>query len=147
MSGSLIPLESVNALEVFTGAKLDDLLAEIRKEAVSLVPNVDTAAGRKEIASQAYKVARSKTAIDDAGKMLVADLKKQTGEIDAARKKARDTLDALRDEVRQPLTDWEAEQERIASEKAAAEEAERARLEAVRLAEIERRAAGAPPPP
>ncbi|RBL53377.1 hypothetical protein, partial [Xanthomonas oryzae] len=141
MSDSLIPLESVNALEVFTGAKLDDLLAAIRKEAVSLVPNVDTAAGRKEIASQAYKVARSKTAIDEAGKTLVADLKKQTGEIDAARKKARDTLDALRDEVRQPLTDWEAEQERIASEKAAAEEAERARLEAERLAEIERREA------
>lgn len=36
MSDSLIPLESVNALEVFTGRKLDDLLAAIRKEAVSL---------------------------------------------------------------------------------------------------------------
>jgi hypothetical protein len=27
---SLIPLESINAVEVFTGAKLDDLLAKIR---------------------------------------------------------------------------------------------------------------------
>lgn len=60
--------------------------------------------------------------------------KKQTGEIDAARKKARDTLDALRDEVRKPLTDWEAEQERIEQERKDAEERARAEAEAARLA-------------
>ena len=135
----MIPLESVNALEVFTGAKLDDLLAAIRKEAIALVPNTETVAGRKEIASQAYKVARSKTAIDDAGNALVADLKKQTGKIDSARKKARDTLDALRDEVRKPLTDWEAEQERIERERVEAEERARAEAEAARLVEIARK--------
>lgn len=139
MSEALIPLESVNAVEVFTGGGLDDLLARIRAEAVTLVPNVKTAAGRKEIASIAYKVSRSKTAIDDAGKALVADLKKQTGDIDSARKKARDTLDALRDEVRKPLTDWEAEQERIERERVEAEERARAEAEAARLADIARR--------
>ncbi len=139
MSEALIPLESVNAVEVFTGGGLDDLLARIRAEAVTLVPNVKTVAGRKEIASIAYKVSRSKTAIDDAGKALVADLKKQTGDIDSARKKARDTLDALRDEVRKPLTDWEAEQERIERERVEAEERARAEAEAARLADIARR--------
>lgn len=139
MSDALIPLESVNAVEVFTGGGLDDLLARIRTEAVTLVPNVKTVAGRKEIASVAYKVSRSKTAIDDAGKALVADLKKQTGDIDSARKKARDTLDALRDEVRKPLTDWEEEQARIERERAEAEERARAEAEAARLAEIARR--------
>lgn len=139
MSEALIPLESVNAVEVFTGGGLDDLLARIRAEAVTLVPNVKTVAGRKEIASIAYKVSRSKIAIDDAGKALVADLKKQTGDIDSARKKARDTLDALRDEVRKPLTDWEAEQERIERERVEAEERERAAAEEARLAEIARR--------
>ncbi|HHA2465659.1 TPA: hypothetical protein ACOECM_000920 [Stenotrophomonas maltophilia] len=138
MSEALIPLESVNAVEVFTGGGLDDLLARIRAEAVTLVPNVKTVAGRKEIASIAYKVSRSKTAIDDAGKALVADLKKQTGDIDSARKKARDTLDALRDEVRKPLTDWEEEQARIERERAEAEERARAEAEAARLAEIAR---------
>lgn len=139
MSEALIPLESVNAVEVFTGGGLDDLLARIRAEAVTLVPNVKTVAGRKEIASIAYKVSRSKTAIDDAGKALVADLKKQTGDIDSARKKARDTLDALRDEVRKPLTDWEEEQARIERERAEAEERARAEAEAARLAEIARK--------
>ncbi|MDT3473904.1 hypothetical protein [Stenotrophomonas maltophilia] len=139
MSDALIPLESVNAVEVFTGGGLDDLLARIRAEAVTLVPNVKTVAGRKEIASIAYKVSRSKTAIDDAGKALVADLKKQTGDIDSARKKARDTLDALRDEVRKPLTDWEAEQERIERERLEAEERARAAAEEARLAELARK--------
>ncbi|QJC75454.1 hypothetical protein [Stenotrophomonas maltophilia] len=139
MSEALIPLESVNAVEVFTGGGLDDLLARIRAEAVTLVPNVKTVAGRKEIASIAYKVSRSKTAIDDAGKALVADLKKQTGDIDSARKKARDTLGALRDEVRKPLTDWEAEQERIERERVEAEERARAAAEEARLAELARK--------
>lgn len=139
MSEALIPLESVNAVEVFTGGGLDDLLARIRAEAVTLVPNVKTVAGRKEIASIAYKVSRSKTAIDDAGKALVADLKKQTGDIDSARKKARDTLDALRDEVRKPLTDWEAEQDRIERERVEAEERARAAAEEARLAELARK--------
>jgi len=139
MSEALIPLESVNAVEIFTGGGLDDLLARIRAEAVTLVPNVKTVTGRKEIASIAYKVSRSKTAIDDAGKALVADLKKQTGDIDSARKKARDTLDALRDEVRKPLTDWEEEQALIERERAEAEERARAEAEAARLAEIARK--------
>ena len=47
MSEALIPLESVNAVEVFTGGKLDDLLARIRAEAVTLVPDLSTAASRK----------------------------------------------------------------------------------------------------
>jgi len=139
---SLIPVESVNGIELFTGAgKLDDLLSRIRQETATIVPDVSTDKGRKEIASLAYKVARSKTVIDDAGKALVADWKAKSAEVDAARKKARDTLDALKTEVRQPLTAWEEEQERIAREAAEAEARARAEAEAARLAEIERREA------
>lgn len=139
MDGQLIPLESVNAVEVFTGHKLDDLLARIRQETVTLVPDVSTATGRKEIASLAYKVARSKTTIDDAGKTLVAEWKARAAEVDAARKKSRDFLDALREEVRKPLDEWEAEQARIEREAAEKIEAERKVAEAARLAEIEAR--------
>lgn len=137
----LIPIESVNAVEVFTGGTLDVLLEKIRNDALSIIPDPSTPAGRKEIASIAYKVARTKTTIDDAGKELVSDWKKKAGEVDAGRKKARDTLEALRDEVRAPLDAWEAEQERIAREKAEAEAAEAARIEADRQAEIARKEA------
>lgn len=140
---ALIPLESVNALELFdaNAPTLDALLARIRAETASVVPDVATVEGRKAIASLAYKVARSKTTIDDAGKDLVAEWKLRASGVDAARKKARDYLDALRDEVRKPLDDYEAEQERIEQARIAAEAKARADAEAERIADIERREA------
>jgi hypothetical protein len=136
----LLPVETINAVEVFHDRpKLDELLQRIRAETATLVPDITTEAGRKLIASTAYKVARSKTAIDEAGKNLVADLKKRAGVIDAERKHARDTLDALKDEIRKPLDEWEAEEAR--REAALIEEARlrREAEEAARLAEIEER--------
>lgn len=135
----LIPVETVNAVDVFTGGALDELLNRIQAEARRFEPDMSTDAGRKAIASQAYKVARSKTAIDDAGKALVAEWKEKSRAVDAKRKQAREFLDTLRDEIRKPLTEWEKEQERITAEKAAAEERERQEAEARRIAEIEAR--------
>ncbi len=66
----------------------------------------------------AHKVARSKTYIDKAGKDLVAELKALPKQIDESRRVVRERLDALKDEVRRPLTEWEAEQERIKAEEA-----------------------------
>jgi hypothetical protein len=63
-------------------------------------------------------VARSKTYIDNAGKDLVAELKALPKQIDESRRVVRERLDALKDEVRRPLTEWEAEQERIKAEEA-----------------------------
>lgn len=94
-------------------AVLSALKTEVRKVAATL--DISTPAGREAIASLAYKVARSKTALDEQGKELVGAIKKQSGEIDAERKRMRDELDALKDEVRKPLTDWEnAEKVRVA---------------------------------
>lgn len=86
---------------------VDPIINRIREEVTSHAPDLTTAKGRDAIASLAYKVSRSKTALDDAGKKLTEDTKRQIAVIDAARKKIRDQLDALRDEVRKPLTDWE----------------------------------------
>lgn len=63
-------------------------------------------------------MARSKTYIDNAGKDLVAELKALPKQIDESRRVVRERLDALKDEVRRPLTEWEAEQERIKAEEA-----------------------------
>ncbi|VFS57454.1 Uncharacterised protein [Raoultella planticola] len=125
----LVVIEKSNAMAIFTSNdQLDPLIEAIEKEARSLVPDVTTKKGRDAIASMAHKVARSKTYIDNAGKDLVAELKALPKQIDESRRVARERLDALKDEVRRPLTEWEAEQARIAEEKAAEEE--RRRIEA-----------------
>lgn len=55
----------------------------------------------------ARKVASSKTAFDAHGKELKEQYTVITSKIDADRKLFRDQCDALRDEIRKPLTDWE----------------------------------------
>lgn len=96
------------ALEVFSTPKgLDPFIAKIKAEIDSFVPDVSTKKGRDAIASIAYKVAKSKTAIDNVRKDVVSDLKELPKRVDAEGKRARDLLDLWRDEVRKPLTDWE----------------------------------------
>lgn len=121
----LVVIEKSSAMAVFTNnEQLDPIIEKIEKEARSLVPDVTTKKGRDAIASMAHKVARSKTYIDNAGKDLVAELKALPKQIDESRRIVRERLDALKDEVRRPLIEWEAEQERIKAEEAAKIKAE-----------------------
>lgn len=132
----LIPIEEVNAVELFTGDGLADLLAKIKAEVTAFVPDTATVAGRKEIASIAFKVSRSKVAIDNAGKELVAGWKQRAKEVDDSRRVARDFLDALRDRVRKPLTEWEQEQERLEAAEKLQREIEQAHAEAIHMNEL-----------
>lgn len=95
----------------------DKLLAMVRAKVDAFkadLPSIETEAGRKKIKSFAYKIAQSKTAIDAVGKEIVDEAKELPKRIDANRKHIKDTLDAWRDEVRQPVTDWEkAEEARV----------------------------------
>lgn len=94
--------------------QMDALIGRIEAEVRSHAPDVTTAKGRKAIASLAYKVAQSKTALDEAGKALNEAARQQINAVDAERRKLRDRLDALKDEARAPLTAWEkAEEERV----------------------------------
>jgi len=110
----LIVLENINAVEVFSGNGLDDLLKQITEEAKSIVPDLTSKKGRDEIASMAYKVAKSKTYLDGCRKDLVAEWKTKAKAVDNEGKKMRDYLDNLKEEIRKPLTEWEqAEENRI----------------------------------
>lgn len=93
------------------------MLQEIESEAGKFVADVTTEEGRKEIASMAYKVARTKTALDDAGKSLTEDWKKKAAVIDAQRKIVRETLDALKDKIRKPLDEFEVAEENRVNER------------------------------
>lgn len=122
----LVVIEKANVITVFTvDNQLDPILQKIANDVKSLIPDTTTVSGRKEIASMAYRVAQSKTYLDGLGKQLVDDYKELPKKIDANRKSMRDFLDNLKDEVRKPLTDWEAEQAKIEAERLAKEEAEK----------------------
>ena len=112
-------VEQLNAPAVFKNKDaVQEIIDKIKAEVTSFVPDVSTSTGRKEIASLAYKVARSKTALDKMGKSLVDGIKQQAKVIDESRKLVRDQLDALNDQIRKPLTDWEnAEKSRIEKHK------------------------------
>ena len=108
----LVAIEPTSPVALFTeGEGVEAMLADIRKQATSLVPDLSTAKGRKEIASIAFSVAKTKTYLDGFGKELTDKYKEIPKRIDANRKLIRDTLDALKDEVRAPLTQYEAAEE------------------------------------
>jgi len=122
--GGLVLVQDRNLQDIFTTPTIiQSLLAMVSAAARDFTPDLTTDKGRKEIASRAFRVAKTKTYLDDLGKDEVARLKELPKQIDAGRKTLRDGLDQLRDEIRVPLTDWEAEQERIAAEAAAVEAA------------------------
>jgi hypothetical protein len=105
----IVSIPQLQALDIFVGGatSIDPFLADIRRAVDSFQPDVSTAKGRAAIASVARKVASAKVRIDDIGKDLVAKQKEIPNKIDATRRYVRETLDRWRDEVRQPLTEWE----------------------------------------
>jgi len=84
---------------------IDAILARIEKEAKAEAAGLDISrdGDRKKIASLARtKIARSKTALVEAGKKLTEGWRKQTQEVNADCNKVEAFLDALRDEIRSP---------------------------------------------
>ncbi|MBX9488799.1 hypothetical protein J8Z82_14555 [Yersinia enterocolitica] len=113
--------ESYPTLYVTNG--LDSYLDQIRQE-VSEVPDLSTTKGRERIKSLAASVSRSKTAIEKPGRDYLKKLKEAVKPAEAEIKRFVDACDALRDETRRPLTEWEAEQERLKQEAEAKKKAE-----------------------
>lgn len=105
-------IETMLPEEIYGSGKLSDILGKITKEVRETPTDISTSKGRKEIASLAHKIARSKTYLDDLGKKIGEDAKKKLDAINAERKVARDELDSLKEEVRKPLTEWEEKEER-----------------------------------
>lgn len=103
----LIVKENFVPTQVFTEDGIDPLLIAIRAEVDKFVPDMTTNKGRDEIRSMARKVVKSKTYLEEKALELTADWAKKKKIVDASRSKFKKELDALRDEVRDPLTQWE----------------------------------------
>lgn len=105
-------IEKLTPMEAYAPNSIDKILSSITEEVKAQELTVSTEAGRKEIASLAYKIARSKTFLDDLGKKLGEEAQATLNKINAERKKSRDYLDALKEQIRKPLTEWEEFEER-----------------------------------
>jgi len=119
----LLDITPDKAPAVYQGKGLDSFFEHI-KESVNEVPDVSTAKGRARIASLSGLVSRSKTAVEKPGRDYLKQIKELPKQIEAELRDFSQKCDALRDEVRRPLTEWEEEQERIKAEAEAAEAAE-----------------------
>jgi len=104
----IAPYVEANPASVLLKPKVRELfLAEIGTEIAAHTPDLTTKKGREEIASLAYKVARTKSPIEAAAKALNEDFSKRVKAVNAEKKDVLEKLDALRDTARAPLDAWE----------------------------------------
>ncbi len=113
---SVIEIKPEQAPALYVANGLDGFLEQIRNS-VNEVPDLSTAKGRARVASLSASVSRSKTAIEKPGRDLLKKIKEQPKIIEAELRRFITECDTLRDKVRLPLTEWEAEQEKLAAEK------------------------------
>ncbi len=120
---TVIEIKPEQAPVLYASNGLDAFLEQIKQE-VNEVPDLSTAKGRARVASLAAQVSRSKTAIEKPGREYLKRLKEAVKPAEAEIKRFVDACDELRDLTRRPLTEWEAEQERIKLEEEAKRQAE-----------------------
>lgn len=101
---------------IFGLNKLAAYVEAARLAVIDEVPDLTTRKGRERIASLAAQVARSKTAVEKPGRDYLKRIKELPRTIEAELREFVAAMDALRDEVRRPLTEWEeAEKARVAN--------------------------------
>ena len=101
-------ISEANAPAIYVKDGLKPFLQAVKEEVSSQVPDLTTAKGRDRIASLAAKVSKSKVAVEKPGREYLRRLKEMPKVVEAELREFVDAMDALRDETRKPLSDWEA---------------------------------------
>lgn len=91
--------------------KLAKYIDTVKKEVSKGQVNLKTDAGRKQIASSAFKVSKVKTALTKVLDTSLTEAKALIKSAGEGKKFLSEELDKLRDETRLPLTQWEQEEE------------------------------------
>ncbi len=114
-----LPAQETALATFTTPGGLDSYVKQVREKVCGTVYDMSKRKDREACAADAYKVTRTKTAVEKMGAALSAEYKEVPKKIDAQRRDWNTKMDALRDEVRKPLTDWEeAEASRVALHRA-----------------------------
>ena len=97
-----------NAPAIYVAGGLKQFIDLVKGEIEGEVPDLTTRKGRERIASLAAKVSKSKTAVEKPGRDYLRRLKEMPKVVEAELREFVTKMDALRDETRRPLTEWEA---------------------------------------
>ncbi|CAE6906083.1 conserved protein of unknown function [Pseudomonas marincola] len=120
---ALEDISEENAPAIYVAGGLSQFFDAVKAEVTTEVPDVSTRKGRERIASLAAKVSKSKTAVEKPGRDYLRKLKEMPKVVEAELREFVTAMDALRDETRQPLTEWQAaEDARIDSHQAVIDE-------------------------
>lgn len=128
MENQICKIDEINiekAPSIYVEDGLKPFIKMVKDEVSDQVVDLSTEKGRKEIAGLAYKVSKSKTAVEKCGREYLKKLKEQPKIIEKELREFISEMDLLRDETRKPLTEWEEEQKRIKAEEEAKAESER----------------------
>lgn len=114
------------ALPTILSADQNDILGKLADKVKAHKPDISTAKGRDAIRSLAAEIASSKVTLVKLGKSLTEDWRTKTKAVNAECNVIEERMDALKEQVRRPLTDFEnAEKARVAGHEAALLEIER----------------------
>jgi phage-related minor tail protein len=97
-----------NAPAIYVAGGLGRFVDAVKAQVVGEVPDLTTRKGRERIASLAATVSKSKAAVEKPGRDYLRRLKEMPKVVEAELREFVTEMDALRDQVRQPLTDWQA---------------------------------------
>ena len=114
-------LEAIVPAEFFKPSGSDAILTTLEETVMAMRAKLDisTEGGRRAIASLAYRVSRSKTALDKLREDLVRDRKVELKAIDKEGGAVWDRVEALQKKVRAELDEWEnADKTRVAAHEA-----------------------------
>lgn len=97
-------------------AKMEAVIAEIEKTALSEVSDTSTKQGRADITSLAYKVSKTKGPLKKVADDLKEDAQAVIRSVNGSKNVFDARMDTLRDKIKKPLIDWqEAEDKRVSN--------------------------------
>lgn len=107
---TIVPVEfdEKTKLAIFTDTvKFEDFFRLVEEAAKLAGNDISTKEGREKIRSTAAKIARTKTVIDEMGKHVKDEAQKTVDSVNQSRRLFSDKFDALKNSIRNPLTEYE----------------------------------------
>lgn len=107
----------INLQKLFTEEGMNEIISAIKAEVKDFKADIATKEGRAEIVSMAFKIAKCKAPIENLASELKEDSRKLIDSVNAQWNRYKKEMDTLRDEIRKPVDEIEAEEKRILQEK------------------------------